>query len=66
MMGVSDKSGLPQPPHAERFMALLNQFAVGASSLFLCVELTGVILSFSGSVFDSPRGLPSGARNIHC
>jgi hypothetical protein len=55
MMGVSDKSGLPQPPHADRLMALLNQFAVGGSSLSSCVDLTGVMLSSSGSVFDDRR-----------
>jgi len=55
MMGVIDKSGLPQPPHADRLMALLNQFAVGESYLSLCVELKGVILSSSGSVFDARR-----------
>jgi hypothetical protein len=36
-------------------MALLNQFAVGESYLSLCVELTGVILSSSGLVFDARR-----------
>src|SRR5262245_3650004 len=36
MMGVGDKSGLPQPPHADRLMALLNQFAVGVFFVFVC------------------------------
>jgi len=36
---------LPQPPHADRLMALLNQFALGESYSSLRVELTGVIFS---------------------
>src|SRR5262249_7289397 len=64
MMGVSDKSGLPQPPHADHLSALPNKFVVGASFLSLCVELTGVRLSSSGSVFDARLGLLSSGRII--
>jgi hypothetical protein len=36
-------------------MDLQNQFAVGASYLSLCIELTGVMLSISVPVFDAQR-----------